>query len=88
MEAAAFFLIVLALIVIAAAAIGVYAIAAWLRRRQLHPEGDKVEGPMPDQASENGRPESEGDRAPSGERPLPRPQRARFVGTRKQPASR
>jgi hypothetical protein len=44
MEAGAFFILVLALIVFAALGGGIYVIAMWLRDKQLDPEGDKVEG--------------------------------------------
>ncbi len=44
MEAGALFLIVLALLVIVAAGFVVYAIAARLRQKQLHPREDGLEG--------------------------------------------
>ncbi|HEX3512207.1 MAG TPA: hypothetical protein VHT27_14040 [Solirubrobacteraceae bacterium] len=44
MEIGGFFILLLVLIVLAVLGGGVYAIAAGLRNRQLHPERDKVEG--------------------------------------------
>ncbi len=69
MEIGAFFILVILLIVLAVLGGGVYAIAMWLRHKQLDPEGDKVEGSGETQA----RPEH----IKHG-----KAQRARFVGSR------
>jgi hypothetical protein len=77
MEAGAFFILVLALIVFAALGGGIYVIAMWLRDKQLDPEGDKVEG-------SGEKVEGSGEKAD----PPPRPehvehgkaQRAHFIG--------
>jgi hypothetical protein len=70
MEIGGFFILLLVLIVLALLGFGVYAIAGGLRNRQLHPEGDKVEGESRD-----------GDR-PEHLR-VEREQRSRYVGTRR-----
>jgi hypothetical protein len=44
MEIGAFFILAIVLIVFAVLGGGIYAIAMWLRHKQLDPEGDKVEG--------------------------------------------
>lgn len=44
MEIGAFFILVIVLVVVGVLGGGVYLIAAWLRHKQLDPEGDKVEG--------------------------------------------
>jgi hypothetical protein len=44
MEIGAFFILVVLFIVLAILGGGVYAIAMWLRHRQLDPEEDKIEG--------------------------------------------
>lgn len=72
MEIAAFFILVIALIVLAVLGGGVYAVAMWLRHRQLDPEGDKVEG-SGEEAETHARPEHV---------EVESTQRARFVGTR------
>lgn len=60
MEAGAFFLLVVAMIVIAVLAVLVYSVFAWLRRQRLHPEADKVEGASAERhdqpGAEQGRP--------------------------------
>jgi hypothetical protein len=45
MEVAAVFLLFIIVVALAIVGGGVYAITMWLRKRQLDPEGDKVEGP-------------------------------------------
>jgi hypothetical protein len=69
MEAAATFLLVIVFVAVLIVGGGVYAIASWLRKRQLSPEGDKVEGP----ASEPRRP---------GHVEVESEQHTHFVGTR------
>jgi|GEM_PF-4994863 len=72
MEIGGFFILVIVLIVVAFLGGGVYAIAMWLRHKQLDPEGDKVEGSS-EEAEGQARPEHvEHGKA----------QRARFVGSR------
>lgn len=71
MEIAAFFILVIVLIVLAVLGGGVYLIAARLRHKQLDPEGDKVEGST----------EPEQERRPE-HREMDRAQKARFLGTR------
>ncbi len=44
MEIGGFFILIIVLVVLAVLGGGVYAIAAWLRHKQLDPEEDKVEG--------------------------------------------
>lgn len=44
MEIGGFFLLVVLVIVVLGIGGGVYAVAMWLRGKQLDPEGDKVEG--------------------------------------------
>ncbi len=53
MEIGGFFLLVVLLIVVAVLGGGVYAVAMWLRGKQLDPDGDRVEG----EGSEAPRPE-------------------------------
>lgn len=72
MEIGAFFILVIVLIVLAGLGSGVYAIAMWLRHKQLDPEGDKVEGPGA---------ETETQVQPEHVR-HGKSQRARFVGSR------
>jgi flagellar basal body-associated protein FliL len=72
MEIGAFFILVIVLIVFAVLGGGVYAIAMWLRHKQLDPEEDKVEGPGE---------AAEGDARPEHVR-HGKAQRARFVGSR------
>ena len=43
MAAGAVFILIIVLVVLAILGGGVYAIAAWLRHRQLAPEGDKLQ---------------------------------------------
>jgi hypothetical protein len=78
MEIAAFFILVIALIVLAVVGGGVYLIAARLRQKQLDPEADRVEG------SADGRRSADGPR--DRDRPehveLGKEQRTRFVGSR------
>lgn len=73
MEIGAFFILVIVLIVLAVLGGGVYAIAMWLRHRQLHPDEDKLAEPEKE-------PEA-------GVRPTHvrhgDAQRARFVGSRR-----
>ena len=45
MEIGAFFILIVVLVLLAVLGGGVYAIATWLRHKQLDPEEDKVEGP-------------------------------------------
>lgn len=71
MEIGAFFILVILLVVLAAIGGFIYAIAARLRRKQLDPDGDKVEGPA--DAEQRRRPEHV---------EVENEQRARFVGTR------
>ena len=70
MEIGAFFILVILFIVLAVLGGGVYAVAMWLRHKQLDPAGDEVEGSI-------GEPETE-------VRPKHvkhgKAQRARFVG--------
>lgn len=70
MEIGGFFILLLVLIVLAVVGGGVYAIAAGLRNRQLHPERDKVE----DRPSGDRRPEHHA---------VENEQHSRFVGTRR-----
>ena len=56
MEVAAAFLLLIVLVVVAVAGAVVWAIASRLRRRQLDPEGDMVEGREAEHSSER-RPE-------------------------------
>lgn len=50
MEFGAIFILVLVVIVLAVLGGGLYALTMWLRGRQLHPEGNKLEdAPEPDQ---------------------------------------
>lgn len=76
MEIAAFFILVIALIVLAVLGGGIYLIAARLRQKQLDPEADKVEGPTDGRRSADGR----RDRPEHVE--LGKEQRTRFVGSR------
>jgi hypothetical protein len=72
MEIGAFFILMILFIVLAFLGGGVYAVAMWLRHRQLDPEGDEVEG-SDEEAETHARPEHvEHGKA----------QRARFVGSR------
>ncbi len=72
MEIAAFFILVVVLIVLAVLGGGVYAVAMWLRHRQLDPERDKVEGSG-----------EEADAHPRPEHVEPgKAQRAHFIGSR------
>lgn len=71
MEIGAFFILTLLVIVVIVLGGGVYLIAAWLRHRQLDPEGDKVEGPR--EAKPQTRPEHID---------VGKAQKARFVGGR------
>jgi flagellar basal body-associated protein FliL len=71
MEIGAFFILVILLVVLAVLGGGVYLIAAWLRHKQLDPEGDKVEGPT--DTEQQARPEHV---------EVDSEQHARFVGTR------
>jgi hypothetical protein len=71
MEFGAFFILVILFVVLAGLGGGVYLIAAWLRHKQLDPEGDKVEGPA--DAEEHARPEHVR---------VDTEQKVRFVGTR------
>jgi flagellar basal body-associated protein FliL len=68
----AFFILVIVLIVLAALGGGVYAIAMWLRHKQLDPEGDKVE-----EAGEQARARPRSEHVEHG-----KAQRARFIGGR------
>ena len=76
MEAGAFFLLIVAIAVIAVLGGGVYLLAMRLRGRKLHPEEDKVEH-TPRRSSEG---------SDRGERPehleVESEQHARFLGTR------
>ncbi len=47
MEIGGFFLLVIIVVLLAVLGGGVYAIAAWLRGKQLDPRGDQVEGTEP-----------------------------------------
>jgi len=69
MSAGAVFLLVVVLIVVAALGGGLYALIAWLRHKQLDPEGDEIEGPPEEQP----RPEHVA---------VENEQRTRFAGTR------
>jgi hypothetical protein len=69
MGVGAAFLLVILLVVLLVVGGGVYASASWLRKRQLDPEGDKVEG-MRDEPPRPEHLEVESE------------QKARFVGTR------
>lgn len=77
MEVAAAFMLVIVLILVAVLGGGLYVVAMWLRRRQLDPEGDKVEQP-PQGANERERP----DRAHPEHVAVESEQRSRFVGSR------
>lgn len=69
MEIGGFFLILVLLIVLGVLGFGFYALTMWLRGKQLHPEGDKVEGSSREpERPEHVEVESE--------------QRTRFVGSR------
>ena len=70
MEVGAFFILVILLVVLGMLGGGAYAVAMWLRHRQLDPEGDKVEG-SGEEAETQARPEH----VKHG-----KAQRARFVG--------
>lgn len=75
MEIGAFFMLVILATVLAVLGGGVYAIAMWLRRKQLDPEGDKLRGSV--------EPGEEPDAQPRPEHvEHGRAQRARFVGGR------
>jgi hypothetical protein len=87
MEAAAFFLLIVALIAIALLGGIVYAIAIRLRSRKLHPAEDKVEGRRPEaQRGRAGESERSRDGGPEHERPehaqVESEQHSRFVGSR------
>jgi hypothetical protein len=69
MSIGAAFLIVIILVVFAVVGGGIYMTAAWLRHKQLDPEGDKIEPPAEDPP----RPEHHA---------VQSEQRTRFVGTR------
>lgn len=72
MEIGAFFILMILFVVLAFLGGGVYAIAMWLRHRQLDSEGDQVEG-SGEEVEGQARPEHvEHGKA----------QRARFVGSR------
>lgn len=71
MEIGAFFILIVVLVLLAVLGGGVYAIATWLRHKQLDPEEDKVEGPSP--AEHQRRPEH---------LQVDNEQDARFVGSR------
>lgn len=73
MEIGAFFILLILLIVLAVLGGGVYAVAMWLRHKQLDPEGDKVEGSGEDTETQ-ARPEH----IKHG-----KAQRAHFVGSRR-----
>jgi hypothetical protein len=73
MEIGAFFILIVLLIVLAVLGGGVYAIAMWLRHKQLDPEQDKLEGPGEGDESQEARPEH----VRHG-----KAQRARFIGSR------
>jgi uncharacterized OsmC-like protein len=72
MEIGAFFILVILLIVVAVLGGGVYAVAMWLRHKQLDPEGDKVEG-----SGEETETQTRPEHIKHG-----KAQRARFVGSR------
>jgi hypothetical protein len=72
MEVAAAFLLVIIIIAAVIVGGGIYAIIAWLRRRQLDPEGDMVEG-SPDAVDPQRRPEHLA---------VDTEQKSRFAGTR------
>jgi hypothetical protein len=87
MEAAAFFLLIIALIAIAVVGGIVYAIALRLRSGKLHPAEDKVEGRQPEaQRSHAGEPARDRDGKAEHERPehaeVESEQHSRFVGSR------
>lgn len=71
MEIGAFFILMILLIVVAVLGGGVYAVAMWLRHKQLDPEGDKIEG------SGDSEPQERPEHVTHG-----KSQRARFVGSR------
>ena len=72
MEIGAFFILIIVLIVFVVLGGGVYAVAMWLRHKQLDPEGDKVEGSSK---------ETETQARPEHVKPW-KAQRARFIGSR------
>jgi hypothetical protein len=69
MEIGAFFILVILLIVVGVLGGGVYLIAAWLRHKQLDPEGNKLEGPTDSQRTRPEHVEVDSE------------QNARFIGT-------
>lgn len=71
MATGAIFILIIVLIVLAVLGGGLYAIAMWLRHRQLDPEGDKGEAPT----------QREGQERPEHVR-HGQAQRARFLGSR------
>jgi hypothetical protein len=72
MEAGAFFVLVVLLVMLAIVGGGVYALISHFRRKKLNPKEDKLERRLAG-GEEQARPEHVRDE---------KPQRARFVGTR------
>jgi hypothetical protein len=71
MEIGAFFILIILLVVLGVLGGGVYAIASWLRHKQLDPEEDKLAGP----------PDTERQQRPE-HLEVDNEQAARFLGTR------